>query len=137
MNDLMKKILLCFIAGCLGGIAVNVVNIILALVNIPHYIGVDLSQDSSIIALYMDLLWGGLWGILFLIPILENLLFVKGVLLSLIPTLFQLFVVLPKLYGVNILGLEFSILLPLYIFLLNGIWGIFAALFLSYSLNKA
>ncbi|MEM1281961.1 MAG: hypothetical protein AAGG81_00250 [Chlamydiota bacterium] len=130
MNKTLRTLGLYFAAGCLGGVAMNLVNIFLNLVNIPLAIGVDLTADYSLTALYSDLFWGGIWGFLFIIPFLKDLYLLKGVILSLIPTFTQLVIVLPFFKGASILGLEFGTMMPVYVMMLNIIWGLVAGLFL-------
>lgn len=137
MKDTLRTLGLYFAAGCLGGVAINVINIFLHLVNFPEAIGVDITPDYSLSALYSDLFWGGVWGFLFMIPFLKDLYLVKGVILSLIPTFTQLIIVLPFFKGATILGLEFGMMMPVYVMLLNIVWGLVAGTFLlNVSENK-
>lgn len=126
------KIASCLIAGFLGGVASNVLNLIFNKINLPMFLGVDIASDNSIGDLYLDLFFGSLWGLLFLIPVFNYHLIIKGIILSIIPSLFQLLVILPFLQGVNPLALEYGVLMPLYILFLNLAWGIAAGAFLNY-----
>jgi hypothetical protein len=54
--------------------------------------------------------------------------FTRGVLLSLGPTLVQLFWIFPFKAHAGYLGFELGYLTPLLVFLFNAIWGITAAL---------
>jgi len=136
MNSTFRKIGFCFAAGCLGGVAMNVFNLIFGMVNIPEFAGIDMAQDINANALYSDLFWGGAWGILFLLPILEDIPFVKGIVASIVPTLAQLFIFLPMIDGIHFLETEFQLMLPVYVFMLNAVWGVVAASFLYYSRSK-
>lgn len=136
MSDRLGKVISCLIAGCLGGVAANVLNLIFGYINIPMFLGVDISSDTTIGHIYLDLFFGGLWGLLFLIPILHDYLILKGIVLSVIPTLFQLLVILPLLQNVQPFAFEYGQLMPLYILLLNLAWGIAAGAFLSYISNS-
>ncbi|MEC7838669.1 MAG: hypothetical protein VX777_01365 [Chlamydiota bacterium] len=133
MKSLLKKVGYCFAAGCLGGVAMNVVNLVFGIVNIPEFLGVDMAQDVNANSLYSDLFWGGIWGLLFLIPLLKDVPLVRGVLVSIVPSLAQLFIFLPLVKGVNFLEGEFRLMLPVYVFLLNSVWGIVASSFLFYT----
>ncbi len=130
MNKTLRTLGLYFAAGCLGGVSMNIINIFLNLVNFPVAIGIDITPDHSLPALYSDLFWGGVWGFLFIIPFLKDLYLVKGVILSLIPTFTQLVFVLPFFKGATILGLEFGTMMPVYVMLLNIVWGLVAGFFL-------
>jgi hypothetical protein len=130
MNSTLRTFALYFAAGCLGGVAINVLNIFLHLVSFPLAIGVDITPDYSLPALYSDLFWGGLWGLLFMIPFLKDLYLVKGVILSLIPTFTQLIIILPFFKGASILATEFGLMMPVYVMMLNIVWGLVAGIFL-------
>lgn len=92
--------------------------------------GVKLAPDLSAKWLYPRLVWGGIWGALFLLPILRNQVVGQGILLSLGPTAVQLFVVFPYQANKGILGLDLGLLTPLFVFFFNAVWGITAAIWL-------
>lgn len=73
-----------------------------------------------------------MWGFLFLLPLLRNRILPRGVVLSLGPTLVQLFVVFPLKAHKGYMGLDLGILTPLFVFVFNAIWGLTAALWLRW-----
>ncbi|MCB1112167.1 MAG: hypothetical protein KDK72_05865 [Chlamydiia bacterium] len=125
------KIAFCFTAGCLGGIATNVLTILFGTLNIPDVIGVDMSPSFDLPALYSDLFWGGIYGLLFLIPFLNSFLFLKGIILSLVPTLVQVLVIFPFYEGAGFLGQELGTWAPVLVFIYQIAWGLVAAAFLT------
>jgi hypothetical protein len=82
--------------------------------------------------LYPRIVWGGLWGILFALPMLRNSVWKRGIVVSLGPTLFQLFVVFPYLAGKGIMGLELGNWTPAFVVVLNAVWGVVGALWITY-----
>jgi hypothetical protein len=79
---------------------------------------------------YPRLIWGGLWGLLFFFTIgsvrTRKRWVQKGVLISLLPSLYFLVFFLPEQIGS---GLELSLVSPAIVVVLNLIWGIFTGLF--------
>jgi len=82
--------------------------------------------------LYSKLVWGGIWGSLFLIPLGRLSFPVKGLLFSLGPSLVQLFVVFPFQAPKGILGLQLGALTPLFVLIYNAVWGIIAGVWLQW-----
>jgi len=117
-------------AGCVGGIALNAVTLILGTLQVGPTLGIDFAPDVQIEDLYLDLFWGAVWGLLFLIPFLDKALVIKGLVLSLVPSLVDLVIIFPYFEGVGLWGLKLGNLTPLIVIVLNGCWGLFAGLFL-------
>jgi hypothetical protein len=92
-------------------------------------LGVNLAPDLTPQWLYPRIVWGGLWGFLFLLPFPRSGPAARGALFSLGPTLVQLFVVFPHLTG-EALGLTLGTLTPLFVIAYNLAWGLAAALWL-------
>ena len=132
MRTFAKRITLVFAAGCLGGLANSVAVWSFGAYGITRALGVRLAPNLSAGWLYPRLIWGGLWGLLFLLPVLRNSPIKLGLLLSLGPTLVQLFVVFP--YGTNqgMMGMGLGALTPLFVFVFNAVWGIVAAIWIRY-----
>lgn len=90
-------------------------------------LGVRLMPDLTYEWMMPRVLWGGLWGLLFMLPLLpRRSIYLRGFLLSLVPTLAQLFYFFP-LTSRGMLGLSFGQLTPLYVLFFNAIWGLTAA----------
>jgi hypothetical protein len=132
MRTFAKRMTLLFAAGCLGGLASSVAVWSFDAYGIIRALGVRLAPNLSAGWLYPRLIWGGLWGLLFLLPVLRNSPVKRGLLLSLGPTLVQLFVVFP--YGANqgMMGMGLGALTPLFVFVFNAVWGIVAAIWIRY-----
>jgi hypothetical protein len=85
--------------------------------------------------LYPRLVWGGIFGLLFATPFLEDRPIARGILFSLLPCALLLLVVLPNM-GKGLLGFEFGTLTPVLVVGLNFIWGIVGALWYRLSVGS-
>jgi hypothetical protein len=132
MRRLAKRITVAFSAGCLGALANSLMAWLMGLYGVAQELGVQIAPQLTLWWLYPRIVWGGLWGILFALPMLRNSVWKRGIVVSLGPSLFQLFVVFPYLTGKGILGLELGDLTPLLVFLCNAVWGIVAAMWISF-----
>ncbi len=66
-------------------------------------------------------MWGGLWGVIFLIPFYDDLYVFKGLMLSLLPTFAAWYIFIPlKMPPNESLGLKSLLLLAV----LNAVWGL-------------
>jgi hypothetical protein len=125
-----KNLSLTFTAGCVGGL----VNLLFVWQfgawGVPQVLGVQLAPAYSTPWLYNRLVWGGLWGFLFLLP-LRNLSFpARGLLYSLGPSLVQMLVVFPFQAQKGLLGLQLGYLTPVFVLFYNAAWGLAAGLWL-------
>lgn len=132
MKKIAKKLTLFFSAGCLGGLTNSLAVWLFGLLSITKIFGVSIAPTLTPEWLYPRIVWGGLWGVVFLIPFLKNRLLIKGLLLSLGPTLIQLLVVFPVKAKKGILGLDLGLLTPLFVVLFNAVWGVTAAYWIKY-----
>lgn len=124
---MLRKVSGAFCGGAMGAL-VDSFNIwILGRAQITAALGIGLKPEFTLPWLYPRLVWGGIWGLLLLLPLLKSRPVVRGVLFSLAPTAFVLFVVFPGM-GKGTLGLGFGTLTPLLVAILNFGWGIVAAL---------
>jgi hypothetical protein len=130
MKRFLKGATLVFGAGFLGGLANSLALWLLGAYGITASLGVRLAPALSSAWLYPRLVWGGIWGFLFLLPLLRSKPFKRGILVSLGPTLVQLFFVFPYHTGHGTMGMGLGALTPIFVFVLNALWGIVAALWL-------
>lgn len=129
----MKKLLILFAAGCLGALANSVTVWVFGDLSITSTFDVSIAPSMSAAWLYPRIVWGGIWGLLFLLPILQSKLFLKSTLLSLIPTAIQLFVVFPLKADKGIGGIELGMLTPMFVLFFNWVWGFTTALVIKYA----
>ncbi len=129
----MKKILVFFAAGCLGGLANSLAVWFFGDYGITSSFGVALSPSLTANWLYPRIVWGGLWGVLFILPFLKLRFLLKGTVLSLLPTAVQLFVVFPFQAHKGMAGLELGLYTPIFVLFFNWIWGVVTALTIKFA----
>ncbi len=112
MLKIAKQLTLFYTAGSLGALANSLAVWLFGLLGITKALGVTIAPELTPTWLYPRIVWGGLWGILFLIPNLPHHPITKGLLLSLGPIIIQLFVVFPLKAQKGIMGERFRILDP-------------------------
>ncbi len=93
-------------------------------------LGVRIAPSFSAAWLYPRIAWGGLWGLLFLLPLASQRWVAQGLALSLFPSLFQLFVVFPYRTSAGVLGTGLGHLTPVLVIAANAVWGLAAAAWL-------
>ena len=132
MRNVVGRLSVGFAAGCLGALVNSWLVCYLGQRGIPQLFGVTLAPKWSLAFLYPRLVWGGLWGLLFALPVWRGTfwigVFSRGILFSLAPTAFQLLYVFPQLLGKGTMGLALGKLTPLFVFAYNAVWGLVAAL---------
>ncbi len=89
----------CFTAGLLGALVNSLVAWLAGRMGLPALAGVSLAPDLSLEWLYPRLVWGGLWGIVYFLTVRTHRVrrqwVRKGLVVSLLPTLAQLFYFFP------------------------------------------
>ena len=131
MKRLLRKSTILFSSGCLGGIVNSLVVWIFGAKGITAALGVKIAPDLTATWLYPRMVWGGIWGFLFLLPLLRKSIYWQGLLYSLGPTLVQLLVVFPGEAGKGMMGLELGSLTPLFVVFFNAVWGVSTAMWLK------
>ena len=124
----MRKLLIFFTAGCLGGLANSIAVWLFGYWGITSSLGVSIAPSLSPSWLYPRIVWGGIWGLLFILPILQSKLLLKGAILSLAPTAVQLFVVFPLKANKGMAGIDLGLYTPLFVLFFNWVWGFVSAL---------
>ncbi|MDJ0984160.1 MAG: hypothetical protein QNJ26_01355 [Desulfobacterales bacterium] len=133
MTNLARKISLVFAAGVLGALLNSLAVWAAGEFGITATAGVKIAPKLSAAWLYPRLVWGGIWGILFLLPMMQSSIWYRGLIYSLGPTLVQLFVVFPMKAQKGAMGLELGALTPLFVVVFNAIWGWTAAIWLRWT----
>jgi len=130
MRGFFRNLTLTFGAGCFGGLMNSLVLWLLGRAAIPAELDVRLAPDLTRAWLYPRLVWGGIWGFLFVLPIFRNQPFAQGLFFSLWPSVVQLFIVFPYQANKGLLGLDLGMLTPVFVLFLNAVWGLTAAFWL-------
>ena len=128
-----KEISLTFAAGVLGGLANSLTVWLFGAVGLSQLLGVALAPQLSPVWLYPRLVWGGIWGWLFLLPSPRLTYSTRGIFLSLGPSLVQIFLVFPYQLDKGVGGLQLGYLTPLLVLFFNAVWGLEAAQWLKQS----
>lgn len=133
MKRTSALISVCFCAGLLGALANTAFAWFCSNYGLTELAGVTLKTGFGRDILYPRLVWGGIWGLLYgltVIPARSRKHWVrKGLLISLAPTLYHLFVVFPYQTIHGTLGMELGLLTPLFILCFNLVWGFFTGVF--------
>ena len=123
----------CFCAGMLGALCSSLVAWQAGQMGIPASLGVHLRPALKPDWIYSQLVWGGLWGLIYFLavgPLKSRRHWArKGLWISLLPTAFQLFFVYPYMTGNSVLGLDIGQFTPLFILLYNLVWGFCTGVF--------
>jgi hypothetical protein len=133
MGNLTRRITQVFSAGCLGGLVNSLAVWIFGVSGITAAMGVKIAPQLSAPWLYPRIVWGGIWGLLFLLPLMQKSMLLRGLVFSLGPTLVQLFVVFPMKANKGIMGLDLGSLTPLAVVVFNAVWGVTAAIWLRWT----
>jgi hypothetical protein len=128
MGRFLGTISLVFAAGCVGAVFNSLAVWLFGRFGISAALGVNIAPALSPRWLYPRVVWGGLWGLLFLLPVLQGSVLGRGLLFSLGPSLVQLLVVFPYQVHKGILGLDLGTLTPVLVLAFNAVWGVLAAL---------
>ena len=131
MEVFLRRLSLLFSAGVVGGLVNSVALWALGKYGVTTMMGIKLAPKLTPMWLYPRMVWGGIWAALFLIPLFKNSPLKRGVLYSLGPTAVQLLVLFPYKAYKGFLGMELGGLTPVLVIVLNAVWGITAAYWLS------
>ncbi|MBS3754332.1 MAG: hypothetical protein KGY56_01370 [Desulfobacterales bacterium] len=123
----MNKLFVFFTAGCIGALANSLVVWFFGDIGITKMAGVAISPALTSQWLYPRIVWGGIWALLFILPLFKSRLLLKGSLLSLLPSIVQLLILFPNA-GNDMGGIALGLLTPVFVLFFNWIWGIVAAI---------
>jgi len=130
MKNFIRRLSLVFAAGALGALVNSTALWLCGKYGVTAQFGVKLAPALTPAWLYPRLVWGGIFGVLFVLPLAQNRPFLQGLLISLGPTIVQLFVIFPYQLNKGMMGLELGSLTPLFVLFFNAVWGVAAALWL-------
>lgn len=135
MNDFYRNLSVIFAAGALGGLVKALVAWSFGAAGLNAALGFKMAPALTPLWIYQHIVWGGLWGLLFLLP-LKGSYFLRGVLYSLGQTLVQLVIIFPNM-GKGMLGLELGYMAPVLVACFGVIWGLAAAFWLKFAREGA
>lgn len=124
----MRKWLLVFAAGSLGALVSALAMWLAGRYGLTQALGVRWAPALSAHWLYPRIVWGGLWGFLFLLPLFGSRWLLKSLVLALVVTLIKLFVIFPYSTSYGVAGLELGLLMPLAVYVFTFIWALTTAI---------
>lgn len=133
MTSIFRTLSLVFAAGCVGAVANSLAVWLFGDLGINAALGVKIAPKLTPAWLYPRIVWGGLWGFLFLLPSLRHSVLIRGLLYSLGPSLVMLFIVFPMKANKGMFGFALGNVTPVLVLFYNAVWGVTAALWLRLS----
>jgi hypothetical protein len=130
MAKFLSRLSLVFAAGCVGAVVNSLGVWAFGHYGISAALGVNIAPDLTPGWLYPRIVRGGLWGALFLLPVLKRSVLGRGLVLSLGPSLVRLFVIFPYHAHKGPLGLALGTFTPVLVLFFNALWGVTAALWM-------
>lgn len=122
MALLFRLLTLGFGAGAFGAVVLGLVAFALGRLGVPEMLGLTMPAPKLPEAFYRAIVWGGIWGLLFVVPVLNRAWWLKGIIIGLLATAALVFYFAPGLRGGPVLGLVYAAAL-------NGlVWGLSAGL---------
>ncbi len=120
-----------FAAGAVGGLICSLVIWFCGEIGITAAYDVKIHPQLTFEWLYPRIVWGGCWGTAFVMPYLQTFTVLRGAVISLLPSAFQLFVVFPIFMNKGVMGAKLGEMTPLFILCFNAIWGVTAGYWLK------
>jgi hypothetical protein len=124
---MLRNLSAAFTGGAIGALLASLLFWELSRDGVLAWMGIALSPALSLAWLYPRLVIGGLWGLLFTLPLLPGQPAMRGLLWSLAPSAFMLLHQMPAA-GRGLFGLGYGTLTPALILLVNALWGLTASL---------
>jgi hypothetical protein len=131
MSGILRGMSLSYAAGSFGALMNSLALWVFGALGITVALGAKLTPSLTVAFLYPRLVWGGLWGFLFLLPFFKGSWIKRGIVFGLAPALAQLLLVLPFKFGKGWLGLDLGPSTPLFVLLFCIIWGLATAWLLT------
>jgi len=134
MKGLLIRLSCGFTAGTLGALANSAAIWYLGISGLTTAWGVAITPEWTAAWVYPRLVWGGIWGMLFIPAFLSRSVVRRGLLYSLAPSAVQLFIIFPTT-GHATMGTDLGAFTPLVVLSVNGVWGLVGAFWISFSEN--
>ena len=119
----MRDLSIAFAAGAINGLANSIVCWSFGQLGVPAALGVALAPALTPAWLYPRLVWGGLWGLLLLIPWGARSPLWRAATIGLAPMAFQLLIVFP-FKGQALFGTSLGTLTLVFVAAYNLVWAL-------------
>ncbi|MGH8503743.1 MAG: hypothetical protein ACREVE_15020 [Gammaproteobacteria bacterium] len=123
---MLNPVAVAFAAGSAGGLATVFTLWLFVLLGITAGFGVEL-QSPMRADLYRMVVWGGIFGFLFLLPVMRGSVWQRGLIFGLAPSAVQCLIVFPYALGAGMLGMGLGELTPVFVLIFNTVWGLVTA----------
>ncbi|HEX7927974.1 MAG TPA: hypothetical protein VF678_10305 [bacterium] len=124
MNNVYARISLVAAAGAVGAIVQTLIIVGLSEMSVFQLIGLPFKIPFTLPYLYQRISWGGLWGLLFLIPFLPNAAnTTRGLIFAAGPALASLLFFLPFHDDMGWFGLKMGWGWPVVVVIFALVWG--------------
>jgi len=131
MGNAYRNLSLIFAAGGFGGLVKAIVAWLFGALGINALLGSSLAPALTPPWIYQHMVWGGIWALLFLLPLRRLSYPALGVLYSLPQSLVMLLIVMPKMGLAGPWGLGWGRITPVLILFFGAIWGLSTGLWLK------
>lgn len=126
MNGL-NRIAVGFSAGSAGGLATLITAWLFGALGITAALNVALKLPLDPPHIYHFMVWGGIFGFMFLLPLWRGSIVWRGLIFGLAPSVVQCLVVFPVKHDAGMLGMKLGALTWLFVLIFNSVWGIVTA----------
>ncbi len=123
---MLRKLSLAYVSGTVAALVACLAFWLLGRDGVTAWMEVALAPRLTHYWLYARLVFGGLCGLLLVLPVLPNRVVLRGILISLAPAAYILLVLFPQA-GRGLFGFGYGALTPLLIGGLCLLWGFVAA----------
>lgn len=124
---------LLYASGTLGAFVASFLLIFLSSSQLLNAVGITLAPSFTLAYLAPKLVWGGLWGFLFLVPIPFRFSIFGIFFMALLPAFFQLFVVYPQWEHAGWLGIRHGWAMPFLTYFYWLVWAFFTSLSMRFT----
>ncbi len=129
---LLTRAYLAFTAGAMAGTIQAVIIWLFGQIGLFILVRLPLAPVMNLPWLYKRTVWGGLWGLVFLLPLLPRTAHWKrGLLFGLVPALATMLYFSPYKGGLGFFGLSLGPAMPGVVVFFGIIWGLLAGFFLG------
>jgi len=131
MRGALKKLSLVFTAGAAGGFIRGFLHWFMGSIGMLQLFDINPGLIPSLTPehIYAEMIWGGIWGILFVLPLLEDSIVLRGIFYGLFPAAVQLFIIFPLSLKDGFMGVEpYGRLAPFFIAFVSIVWGVVASM---------
>lgn len=136
MPAILHRVHHCFAAGALAGFVTTILIWIASQSGAFVVLGIPLVFELTPARIYQRVVWGGMWGLLFLLPMFLSWPgWRRGLVLGLAPAAATLLLFNPLKDGIGLFGLGFGPIWPVVVILFSMVWGALAGWWLSHFLD--